>query len=67
VRPTPTRAELDLLKATLHNCARHGPASQNRDGHPDLRAHLRGRVAWFERVHPAKGARLRAMFDQIAW
>jgi len=66
-RPRPSRAEFDRLKATLHNCARHGPAGQNRDGHADLRAHLAGRVAWFHHVDPRRGERLRALFERIAW
>ncbi|MGI8745678.1 MAG: reverse transcriptase family protein [Bryobacteraceae bacterium] len=28
------RTDFDLLKATLHNCVRTGPESQNRDAHP---------------------------------
>jgi hypothetical protein len=66
-RPNPTRAEFDRLKAILHNCAKHGPASQNREDRPEFRAHLRGCVAWFEHVHPVRGARLRAAFDRIVW
>lgn len=61
------RREHDALKALLHNCVRHGPASQDRGGHPDFRAHLEGRVGWVEQVHPVRGARLRAEFDRIRW
>ncbi len=61
------RADFDRLKATLHNCARLGPESQNRAAHPSFRAHLDGRIGWVESVNPAKGQRLRALFDQIAW
>jgi retron-type reverse transcriptase len=61
------RAEIDRLRAILHNCTRHGPAAQNRGAHADFRAHLRGRVAWVSSLDPAKGARLRAMFEQIRW
>lgn len=61
------RREVERLRAILHNCARTGPAAQNRDGHTDFRAHLLGRVAWVESIDAAKGARLRAMFDRIAW
>jgi hypothetical protein len=61
------RAELERLRAILHNCARHGPHTQNRDHHADFRAHLRGRVAWVGMVDPVKGARLSEMFDQIPW
>lgn len=61
------RAELDRLRAILHNCQRHGPASQNRDGHADFRAHLRGRVAWIQSLDPQKGARLHALFERVRW
>ncbi|HLL22092.1 MAG TPA: reverse transcriptase family protein [Kofleriaceae bacterium] len=62
-----TRADVDRLRAILHNCRRDGPASQNRDQLPDFRAHLRGRIAWVSQLDPAKGARLRAAFDDICW
>jgi retron-type reverse transcriptase len=61
------RDEIERLRATLHNCRRHGPATQNRDGHADFRAHLRGRVAWISSLDPRKGARLHDMFEQIHW
>jgi hypothetical protein len=61
------RADFDLLKATLTNCARHGPASQNRDAHADFRAHLEGRVSYVESINPAKGKRLRAILERIVW
>ena len=65
--PNVRRDQYDALKALLHNAAVHGPASQNRSGHPDFRAHLTGRVAWVAAVHPARGARLRAVLDRIDW
>jgi hypothetical protein len=61
------RCDYDLLKATLTNCLRHGPASQNRDRRPDFRAHLQGRVSFVESINPARGARLRDLFNRIAW
>jgi hypothetical protein len=61
------RAEVERLRAILHNCQRHDPATQNRDGHADFRAHLRGRVAWIRSLDPGKGAQLNAMFEQIQW
>jgi hypothetical protein len=66
-RPNVPRAEYDSLKALLFNAGRLGPDSQNRDGHPHFRAHLEGRVAWVASIHPARGARLRALFERIAW
>jgi RNA-directed DNA polymerase len=61
-----SRAECDALKATLHNCARSGPASQAR-GIAHFREHLRGRVAWVTQVHPARGAKLARLFAAINW
>jgi hypothetical protein len=61
------RAEVERLRAILHNCRRHGPATQNRDGHADFRSHLRGRIAWINSLDPRKGARLQAIFDQVRW
>lgn len=61
------RADYDSLKATLTNCLRHGPEGQNRDGHRDFRAHLQGRVSFIESVNPQRGARLRQIFNRIAW
>jgi RNA-directed DNA polymerase len=61
------RHDFDTLKAVLHNCARSGPQSQNRDKHADFRAHLSGRVGWVEHLNPARGVKLRRMFEQIVW
>jgi RNA-directed DNA polymerase len=61
------RADFDKLKAILTNCARQGPASQNREGHAAFRLHLDGRVGFVEMVNPVKGARLRKIFEQIQW
>lgn len=61
------RADFDRLKATLTNCARLGPASQNREAHPMFRQHLEGRVGFVESINAAKGARLRRIFDRIQW
>jgi hypothetical protein len=62
-----SRAAIDQLKATLHNCIKTNPTSQNISGHKDFRAHLDGRVSWVENVASARGARLRAMFNEIGW
>ncbi len=53
-RLSPGRAEVDRLHAVLNNCVRHGPASQNRDGHPEFRAHLLGRIGWVGQTHPGE-------------
>jgi hypothetical protein len=56
VRPNIRRDEFDLLKAILTNCARHGPASQNRAGVLDFRGHLLGRIAYVTMLNPDAGA-----------
>lgn len=61
------RETFDQLKAILTNCIRHGPASQNRDAHPDFRSHLRGRVAWVASVNQGRGKRLESLFERIDW
>jgi hypothetical protein len=65
--PNVRRSEYDLLKAILYNCVRHGPESQNREGHPDFQAHLRGRIAYIAMLNAARGQRLLAWFDKIHW
>jgi RNA-directed DNA polymerase len=61
------RRDYDQLKAILTNCLRHGPQIQNREGINDFRAHLQGRVSFVESINPAKGARLRSIYDRLAW
>jgi RNA-directed DNA polymerase len=66
-RPNIIRSDFDRLKATLTNCVRQGPESQNREAHPQFRMHLEGRVGFIETINPAKGHRLRELFSQISW
>lgn len=61
------RNERDRLKATLANCVRYGPDSQNRTNHADFRGHLLGRVSFVESINPNQGHKLRRLFDQIEW
>ncbi|MFZ6871994.1 reverse transcriptase family protein [Undibacterium sp. Di27W] len=61
------RAEYDTLKAILTNCLRHNPASQNRAGHADFRAHLAGKLAYMRMINPVRTAKLQALFEQINW
>ncbi len=65
--PNMFRRDFDLLKATLTNCLRLGPQTQNRAAHPDFRAHLEGRIAFVQSINPARGLRLRAIFERIPW
>jgi RNA-directed DNA polymerase len=63
-RPAVPRSEVRELRAILHNAARHGLASQNRDGRADFAAHLRGRVAYVAMVDPARGEALKAALEK---
>jgi hypothetical protein len=65
--PNVARPEFDALKAVLTNCVRHGPQSQNREGHADFRAHLAGRVAQVGMVNGSRGAKLKGIFERIGW
>jgi RNA-directed DNA polymerase len=65
--PNLARPEFDQLKAVLHNCVVHGPHGQNREGHEDFRSYLAGKVAFAEMINPARGRRLRTLFETIAW
>lgn len=61
------RGDFNRLKATLTNCIRFGAQSQNRSGHADYRGHLEGRISFVEMVNPAKGRRLRDLFNRLEW
>jgi RNA-directed DNA polymerase len=61
------RSDFDRLKATLTNCVRLGPESQNRDARSHFRFHLDGRVTFVEMINHGRGARLRRIFEQIRW
>ena len=65
--PNVPRREFDALKAIIHNCVLQGPASQNRAGHGDFRAHLQGRISWVASLNPERGAKLTREFRQIQW
>ena len=65
--PNIPRSDYDQLKATLYNCSRHGPASQNHQQHPDYRAQLRGRIAHARQLNPGRADKLQRLFEQIHW
>lgn len=66
-KPNIRRDTFDELKAILTNCLRHGPTTQNRDNHPDFRAHLEGRVSFVASIHPAKGLKLQTLLRNVPW
>ncbi len=61
------RAEYDGLRALLHNAARFGAESQNRDGHGDFRAHVYGRIAWVGQGNERRRERLLDMAARVRW
>jgi RNA-directed DNA polymerase len=62
--PNLAREEYDRLRATLHRLSLDGPPDAEGI---DLRAQLRGRVAWAEALNSARGAKLRRLYDAIEW
>lgn len=65
--PNVSRREYDRLKATLTNCIRRGPSTQNHERVPDFAASLRGSIAHVSHLNAARGSRLQALFEQIDW
>ena len=59
-----SRAEFRKLRAILHNCERRGLQSQNRAGHPNFAAFLRGKVAFSHMVAPERTAELWAALER---
>jgi len=48
--PNIIRSDFDSLKATLTNCVRLGPESQNREAHPQFRSQSGGK-GWLRGDH----------------
>lgn len=65
--PNLPRSDFDQLKALLFNCVRHGPVSQNRENQSNFAQHLLGRIAYISMINAQRGAKLKALYDQIAW
>ena len=59
-KPSLGREERRRLRAILHNAARHGLASQNREQHPDFAGHLRGLVSFACMLEPERAAEWKA-------
>lgn len=65
--PNLPRRDFDQVRAMLFNCIRFGPTSQNRENHPHFRDHLQGKIGYWTLINPERGAKLKALFDQIEW
>lgn len=66
-QPNIPRQEYDSLRATLYNCHRCGPVTQNREAHPHFRDHLLGRINYWSQICPERACKLMALFNQIEW
>ena len=64
-KPSLRRDELRRLRAILHRAKTEGLEAQNRDGRPNFRAWLDGKIAFVAMVRPDVGAKLRAEFETI--
>jgi len=64
-RPGVPRAEVRRLRAILHRARLEGLDAQNRAGHPDFRAWLRGKIAYVAMARPDVGGRLLAELEAI--
>lgn len=61
-RPGVPRDEVRRLRAILHRARLEGLDAQNRAGHPDFHAWLRGKIAYVGMARPEVGGRLLAEF-----
>src|SRR5262249_6559427 len=59
------RTELRRLRAILHRAKHEGLDAQNRDGRPNFRAWLEGKIAFVSMVRPDVGEKLRATLDAL--
>ena len=66
-RPNIPRVDFDRLKATLNNCIKHGPHSQNHVRHANFKAHLNGKIAYVQMLNAERAYKLRLLFDKISW
>ncbi|WP_426103809.1 reverse transcriptase family protein [Massilia sp. TSP1-1-2] len=61
------RDEYDILKATLTNCVRHGPMSQNHENRSNYRDYLAGKISYVMMVNPHRASKLQRLFQSIDW
>ncbi len=59
-RPGVARREARRLRAILHQAGKHGFEAQNRQGRPNFRAWLEGKIAYVGMARPELGAKLQA-------
>jgi hypothetical protein len=61
------RTEYDRLKAMLHRAVHIGPTAVVGLRNIEPSAALLGRITWVEQTSPARGKKLRALFERVDW
>ncbi len=64
-KPSISRDELRRLRAILHRARSEGLDAQNREGRPNFRDWLRGKIAFVSMVRPDAGVKLKAALDAL--
>jgi hypothetical protein len=64
-RPGVARKEVRRLRAILHRARTEGLEQQNRDGRPNFRTWLEGKIAYVSMVRPDVGAKLRLALETL--
>jgi retron-type reverse transcriptase len=64
-KPALPRRELRRLRALLHRASSEGLDSQNRDGRPNFRAYLEGKLAYIRMVQPMVGDKLLQLYTAL--
>jgi retron-type reverse transcriptase len=65
-KPSIDREELRRMRAILHRAKSEGLDAQNRDGRPNFREWLAGKIAFVYMVRPDVGAKLKAALDAVS-
>ena len=60
------REEVRKLRAIVHNAKKTGLEAQNRDGIPDFRAHLLGKIAYLAMIDKPKADALLAELKGVS-
>jgi retron-type reverse transcriptase len=64
-KPAVPRREVRRLRALLHRAKYEGLDRQNRDGRPNFRAYVEGKIAYINMVQPTVGAKLLAQYQAL--
>jgi RNA-directed DNA polymerase len=64
-KPSVARSELRRLRAILHRAKTEGLDAQNRDGRPNFRAYVTGKIAFVAMIRPDVAAKLKAALDNV--